>query len=64
MTTYKIVKNGKLPAKLVEMDKQCVYLIGSLKSLRKRKETLILKGIKMIDPINGWFEIIHYSNNK
>ena len=52
---------GRLPDKLageISWNKLCLYLIGSYKIFRKvKKADLLLKSVKMINPITGWFEI-------
>ena len=57
MITYKTVKkNGKLPAKLADetsWNKLCVYIIGTYNIFRKGKNPIILKDVKMIDPVTG-----------
>ena len=62
MTTYKTAnkKYGTLPAKLeeeIQWNKIGVYLIGPYKIHRKRKDTLILKHVTMIDPVTRWSEV-------
>ena len=60
-------KNGKFPAKLAEKtpwNKLCVYLTAPYKIRRKRKYTIILKAVIMIDPITRWFEVTQYRNKK
>ena len=41
----------------------CRYYMP-LKILRKRKDTLILKFVTMIDPVTGWLLRTQYKNRK
>ena len=41
-----------------------VDLIVPYKIHRKWKEPLILKGVNVIDPVTGWFEVTQYDNKK
>ena len=44
-------------AEATPWDKLCVDLIGPYKIKRRRKSTLTLWCVTMIDPATGWFEI-------
>ena len=60
-------KNRKLPAKPADRtlwNKLCVDLISLYKVCRKGKYPLILKSVKIIYPVTGWFEVTHYSDKK
>ena len=52
-------KYGKFHAKLTEeipWNKLCVYIIYPYK--------IRIKGVTMVDPVTGWFEITQYNNKK
>ena len=56
-----------LPDKLsdeIPWNKLYVDIIGPYKMNSKRKKNLILKYVKIVDPITGWFEITQYKNKK
>ena len=56
-----------MPAKLAEetqWNKLCVDFIRPYKIRRKGRYNIILKAVKIIDPITGWFEVTQYSDKK
>ena len=56
-----------MPAILVKIgskNKLCVNLIGPVKIYKKSKLILLLKAVKIIDPITGWFVISQYNDKK
>ena len=56
-----------LPDKLsdeIPWNKLYVDIIGPYKMNSKRKKNLILKYVKIVEPITGWFEITQYKNKK
>ena len=66
-------RNGKqkkyieFPDKLAEetpWNELWVCLTGLYKLCIKSRDTLILKVVKMMDPVTGWFEIMQFNNNK
>ena len=62
------LKYGKLTAKEAEAipwDRLLVDLVGPYKIIRESHDnTIIIKGLTMIDLATGWFEIVRYNDKK
>ena len=62
------MKCGILPAKETETDPWNILLVYLIYQYRIRREghdeTLILKDMNIINPTNGWFEIVRYNDKK
>ena len=66
-TKRSTTKYSKLPAKLSEetpWNKLCVDLIGPYRILGKGERHILLKAVKMVYPVTGWFEVTQYTNKK
>ena len=56
-STHKYSDFTAKPTEEKHQNKLCVDIICPYKIRRKRKDTLILKAVTMIDPVTAWFEI-------